>query len=454
MLPLSLSDLSDKIRNAIADVFPFAVPVVAEISEMNINRNGHCYIEFIEQHKGQIIAKVRGIIYANRFPLLQSYFTSVTGAHIQVGLKVLVMVRLSYHDLYGLSVEINDIDPKYTLGDLEQQKQLVIERLVNQGVIDMNKSLPLPKRIKNIAVISSATAAGYGDFINHLEKNPHGFSFNIDLFEAFMQGAQTVDSIHAAVDRVFNSETEYDIVVIIRGGGSKAELAVFDNFDLAYLITQLPIPVFTGIGHERDTSVADFVANQGLKTPTAVADFIVNINMEAKTELEEMQSRLEELVLSVFGAERLKLGEFEHSVRNFALRFSSTNTEKLIRYEKLLALAARNFSHKKQNSLHSLRSRLDRATHICFSKQESKLDMAKQKLSVSFTSSIKSQQQRLSLHEQRVTLSDPQEILNRGYALVSMDGNIIIDSQQLKEGNNVRIHLSKGKFGAQVTNIE
>ena len=174
------------------------------------------------------------------------------------------MVRVSYHSLYGLSVEVNDIDPKYTLGDLEQQKQLIINRLIEMGIHDMNKSLPLPKIIKNIAVISSPTAAGYGDFVDHIENNPYGFVFNVNLFEAYMQGAQAVKSIQNAIHAVFDSETQYDVLVIIRGGGSKAELAVFDDFELAYLITQLPIPVFTGIGHERDNSVADFVANQGL----------------------------------------------------------------------------------------------------------------------------------------------------------------------------------------------
>ncbi len=454
MSPLSLSDLSDKIRNTIADTFPFSVPVVAEISEMNVNRNGHCYIEFIEQHKGQIIARVRGIIYANRFPLLQSYFSSVTGAQIQVGLKVLVMVRLSYHDLYGLSVEINDIDPKYTLGDMEQQKQLIIERLVEQGVIDMNKSLPLPKRIKNIAVVSSATAAGYGDFMEHLEKNPHGFSFNVELFEAFMQGAQTVGSIHAAIERIFNSGSVYDVLVLIRGGGSKSELSVFDNFDLAYLITQLPVPVFTGIGHERDTSVADFVANQSLKTPTAVADFIVQVNLEAKSELEGLQSRLEQAALSLFTSEQMKLADFENNIQNLALKFSSANTEKLIRLEKRLTMVAGNYSHRQESMLLNLKGKLEKSVQLCLSKNAGQLDITKQRIANTFKSQIQRQHQLINLHAQKISLSDPQEILNRGYALVSLDGKKITNSQQLHTGDNVKVHLGTGRFGAQVTDIE
>ncbi|HPW66866.1 MAG TPA: exodeoxyribonuclease VII large subunit [Salinivirgaceae bacterium] len=449
--PITLSELSEKIRNAIVGVFPFSVPVVAEISEMNVNANGHCYLELVEHSRGQIIARIRGIIYANRFPLLQSYFSSVTGSEIQVGLQVLVMVRVSYHSLYGLSVEVNDIDPKYTLGDLEQQKQLIINRLIETGIHDMNKSLPLPKIIKNIAVISSPTAAGYGDFVNHIENNPYGFVFNVNLFEAYMQGTQAVKSIQNAIHAVFDSETRYDVLVIIRGGGSKAELAVFDDFDLAYLITQLPIPVLTGIGHERDNSVADFVANQGLKTPTAVADFIVDLNLEASSELNDLQLRLKNSVNSLFNIENQRLTNLENLIKNSAYLYQTTNRELLLKLDKKVSKVAQNFSHRQQVALNDMENRIKYSFKTFCSQQNSLTLYFEQKLKDSVKTNINNLRQKLNIAEQKLTAINPQTILNLGYAIVSKDGKRITDSEQASVNDNIKIHLSKGSLDAQVT---
>ena len=349
--PLSLTQLSEKIRDTIGDTFPFATPVIAEISEMNINRNGHCYIELIEQINNKIAARIRGIIYANRFPLLQSYFNSVTGHPLQVGLKVLIMARLSYHQLYGLSVEVNDIDPKYTLGDLEQQRKLVIERLHNQGVIDMNRSLDIPEIIKKIAIISSSTAAGYDDFIKHLNSNPYKFRFQVDLYEAYMQGAQTISSFEDAVNAIFESNTEYDVIIIIRGGGSKAELAIFDSYEIAYLVTQLPIPVLTGIGHERDTSVVDYVANQDFKTPTAVADFIVQINLNALETLEQLQNILKTSCTKIFTTENENLLLLENSLKSTIHEHLVYKQNQIVQLENRLNNSAATFSYKHNERL-------------------------------------------------------------------------------------------------------
>ncbi|MDD2563152.1 MAG: exodeoxyribonuclease VII large subunit [Salinivirgaceae bacterium] len=452
--PITLSQLSDQIKNTIADTFPFATPVVAEISEMNINRNRHCYIELIEQVDNKIVARLRGIIYANRLPMLQSYFSSVTGHELEVGLKVLIMVRLSFHPLYGLSVEINDIDPKYTLGDLEQQRRMILERLTNEGVIGMNRSLELPHKIKKIAIISSATAAGYGDFIKHLNTNNHGFQFQTDLYEAYMQGAQTVSSFETAINNIFNSNIEYDVIVIIRGGGSKAELAVFDNYEMAYLITQLPIPVLTGIGHERDSSVIDHVANLYFKTPTAVADFIVQFNNNAFDKLEQLQNRLEQSCLKIFKKEQERLLNLDAELKTAIYGHINQQQSQLVQLENRLSHASSNFSHRQLLEINQLKNQLQHKTELFFSKQYHRLERKKETLQHQATSQIRKKEQTLALYEHKIKLSDPQHILNLGYAIVTLHNKKIISSEMLQKNDPVKVFLKSGKFEANVTEID
>ena len=452
--PITLSQLSDKIKDTIADTFPFATPVVAEISEMNINRNRHCYIELIEQVDNKIMARIRGIIYANRLPLLQSYFSSVTGHELEVGLKVLIMVRLSFHPLYGLSVEINDIDPKYTLGDLEQQRKMVIERLSNEGVIDMNRLLELPHKIKKIAIISSSTAAGYGDFIKHLNTNTHGFRFQTDLYEAYMQGAQTVSSFESAINNIFNSNIDYDVVVIIRGGGSKSELAIFDNYDIAYLITQLPIPVLTGIGHERDSSVVDYVANQDFKTPTAVADFIVQFNNNAFDELEQLQNRLEKSCLKIFKKEHERLLDLDDNLKTAIFGHINKQQNRLVQLENQLSHASSNFSYRQRLKITQLQHQLQHKTELFFSNQKHNLDRKKQILRHNSQSIIRKKEQILTLYEHKIKVSDPQHILNLGYAIVTQNDKKIKNSKTLLKNEPVKVFLKIGKFEADITNID
>lgn len=452
--PLTLSELSDKIRLTLVDVFPFSVPVIAEISELNINKNGHCYIELIEHNNGQIVSRMRAIIYANRLPMIQSYFSSITGSTIEVGLKVLVMARISYHNLYGLSVEINDIDPKYTLGDMEQRKQLIINKLIDTGVADQNKQLPIPKVIKNIAVISSSTAAGYGDFVTHLETNQYNFSFQTTIFEAFMQGNQAVESITKAIYSVFDSDISYDVIAIIRGGGSKAELAIFDNFDIAYLITQLPIPVLTGIGHERDTSVLDFVANQGLKTPTAVADFIIATNVEALNHLNTLESELYEAALSALKLQHSLIVNLEHRLSNIAHKIGSTNRERLVQLRYQLTLSINNFLAHNHKKIDNFKGEVERAIKQIFRDQHSQLVYSHKKIELLAKMWLQHHYQKLNLSEQRIKLSDPSEILERGYALLAKNGKRITDSTVLEQGDYIQIHTINKVIGADITDIK
>ena len=276
---LSLQELQQRIKSAIEDSLPLPVWVVAEISDLKVNSySGHCYMELVE--KAEAVrggtstpkAQARAVIWRNQYAMLSAYFLSQTGSRLQVGMKILAKVMVTYHELYGLSLQISDIDPTYTLGEVERQKQITISQLKADGVWDMNRELSLPTPIQRIAIISSATAAGYQDFCREIADG--GYDFRLTLFEAVVQGERAEDSVIDALGRIAEREEEFDVVVLIRGGGSTSDLSCFNSYRLCAYVAQFPLPVLTGIGHLKDESVADMVAHTPLKTPTAVAAWL------------------------------------------------------------------------------------------------------------------------------------------------------------------------------------
>ena len=252
--------------------------VHAEINSISVQRVGHCYIELIEkdENSGNIIAKSRANIWANIYKSIAAYFLEETGKMLSSGMKVAFCVDVTFHEVYGISLNVVDIDPTYTLGESARRKAQVIKKLEDDGIIDMNKLLSIKPLIKNIAVISAEGAAGYGDFCHQLEHNAYGYKYNLTLFNSIMQGEKAEASILESLDKVLERLDEFDILVVIRGGGAVSDLDCFDSYYLSASLAQFPLPVLTGIGHTRDVSVVDMVAKLPLKTPTAVADFIIN----------------------------------------------------------------------------------------------------------------------------------------------------------------------------------
>ena len=252
--------------------------VHAEINSISVQRVGHCYIELIEkdENSGNIIAKSRANIWANIYKSIAAYFLEETGKMLSSGMKVAFCVDVTFHEVYGISLNVVDIDPTYTLGESARRKAQVIKKLEDDGIIDMNKLLSIKPLIKNIAVISAEGAAGYGDFCHQLENNAYGYKYNLTLFNSIMQGEKAEASILESLDKVLERLDEFDILVVIRGGGAVSDLDCFDSYYLSASLAQFPLPVLTGIGHTRDVSVVDMVAKLPLKTPTAVADYIIN----------------------------------------------------------------------------------------------------------------------------------------------------------------------------------
>ncbi|MBQ1696598.1 MAG: exodeoxyribonuclease VII large subunit [Bacteroidales bacterium] len=275
---ISLYDLAMLIRRTIDQGLPNSYLVTAEIQSLSVNRSGHAYLELVQKSEtgDRVISQARATIWAGQYRMVKAYFESTTGRLFQAGIRIMVKAKVTYHEIYGLSLNITDILPEYTIGEIALQRQKTINQLKADGIYDMNKGLRLPMLVQRIAVISSATAAGYGDFCKQLHGNPYGYAFRTTLFEAIVQGDGAAASIIPQLDHIAEIRDQFDCVVIIRGGGSKTDLACFDQLSICQHICQFPLPVITGIGHDRDESIADLVANTPLKTPTAVAQFLID----------------------------------------------------------------------------------------------------------------------------------------------------------------------------------
>ena len=289
--PLTLYSLNNLVRNAVADAMPSRYWVTGELSEVRETATGHCYIELVQRDEKtqEMVAKARGTIWARIYSMLRPYFLEQTGQKFAAGLKVLLQVTVSFHELYGFTLDVCDIEPAYTIGDIARQRQLIIKRLTEEGVIGLNKELEIPLLPQRIAIISSATAAGYGDFCDQLMNNRYGFVFYPHLFPAPMQGNTAEQGIIDALDRIAAHAECWDAVVIIRGGGATSDLGCFDSYDLANNCAQFPLPIITGIGHLRDESVLDIVAHTSAKTPTAVAELLIHAMLANESMLNGLQ---------------------------------------------------------------------------------------------------------------------------------------------------------------------
>ena len=383
MSPLSLYELNHRVREAIDQSLPGEYWVQAEMSSVNVNAAGHCYIELVQKNdRGPgMVAKARATVWAGRFRMLKPYFEQATGQAFVAGISVLLLVTAEFHELYGLSYIVQDIDPAYTLGDMARRRREILQRLESEGTLRLNKELELPIVPQRIAVISSETAAGYGDFCNQLLTNPYGFAFTTRLFPAVMQGDRVEASVIAALDAVAAEVEQWDVVVIIRGGGATSDLAGFDTYELASNCAQFPLPIITGIGHERDDTVIDAVAHTRVKTPTAAAEFLVNRLVEA--------------------AEHLA-----HCVDAVADGISRRMTAE-------------------QQRLARLAQRLPGAFALRRTNEEHRLDRALERISTGIGNLLTRQQHRLELAEKVLEGASPERILRRGYSITYRAGRAV-----------------------------
>lgn len=403
---LSLSELQRLVRHALDERFPLPVWVSAEIAEIKVNYSGHCYMELVEKGgaNGVPTAQARAVVWRSAFPALAARFEAETGQRLAAGIRILVRAAVTYHELYGFSLRIDDIDPAYTLGDMERQRQETIRRLQADGVWDMNRETFMPPVVQRVAVVSSAQAAGYRDFRKEIEKSPYRIGHT--LFDAFMQGAAAEESIIGALCAVADAADAYDAVVIIRGGGSASDLNCFNAYRLCAHVAQFPLPVLTGIGHDKDTSVADMVAHTALKTPTAVAGWLVE-------RMARVEGWLDTAALALHDA---------------AATLSRSHLLRLERLQSDLKGLCEALSIRKRAELDTLASRLGDACERLFDRERGRLESA------------------ALLVESR----SPHHILRLGFSIVRAGERALASAKGVRPGDTVTIELADGTLRATV----
>jgi len=408
---ISLTELQGLIRDKIYESLPGAFWVMAEIAEMKTHSTGHCYLELTgsETPGGRITARARATIWSSKFRSLNTFFTASTGIPIRQGISILCKATIEYHELYGLSLNISDIDPSYTAGDMALRREVIIRRLTADGVISMNRELSLAPYPRHIAVVSSSKAAGYQDFINHLLNNPYGYVFVPELFEAVLQGETTEASVTEALNMISDEAERFNAVVIIRGGGSTTDLSWFDSYEIAFHVTQFPLPVLTGIGHEKDQSVTDMVAWKALKTPTAVADFLVTRTIDCENRIVEMAGTLTSTVTDLLSASGERLS--------------------------------------------SLRNRIVATAGLIVRVNRERLDYQFETLRRSATRVVRNAGEATDSLENALRHLDPAGVLKRGFTLTSRNGNILRSTDGLKPGDSIITHFEEGKASSTINEI-
>lgn len=453
---VSLSQLVSDIKITLQSRYERPVWIVAEISELNMNRSGHCYLELIEKDSlsDKIIAKSRATIWAFTFRTLKAYFETTTGETLRGGLKVLLKASIEFHEVFGFSLNIQDIDPQYTLGDLARKKAQIIQQLTNEGVLDMNKGLPFPLVPQRIAVISSETAAGYGDFLNQLETNSFGYCFFTELFPAIMQGDKASESIILALELVYSHIDDFDLVAIMRGGGSKSDLNCFDDYELAYFITQFPLPILTGIGHERDDTVTDIVAHTKLKTPTAVAEFLIEKVADFDNQIDEYGMLVTNLAEQYISSSAYRLEKLTQRVQTASVDLLQNKQEHLIWAKSKVINGTRLLNLKKERHLSNLKLSLQNTVKSTINHEVKLVDLKQLRLKKWLSHYFTSKERRLVFLTEKAELVNPERILERGYAWVTHKGAIVKDASKLKIGDAIEVKLAKGKVEAELTQVK
>lgn len=422
---LSLFELNSLVADVINTTMSRSYWVEAELSEVRENR-GHCYMELIEKNENSNvpIARASAKCWSNIWSAIKPYFIRITGQQIRAGIKVMLQVHAQFHPQYGFSWIVDDINPEYTMGDMMRKRQEIICQLKEEGVYDLQKELNLPLFAQRIAVISSATAAGYGDFCNQLENNELGLYFHVELFPAIMQGDNVESSIIASLDHINNREEDFDCVVIIRGGGATADLSGFDTLGLAENVANFPLPIITGIGHERDESILDMVSYQRVKTPTAAAAYLINHLTSTLIRVESAQSTIIDYVKKALEIENMRI---KHIGAQIPVLFSIVRT-------------------KQEARLESLFQRLFTASKELMKQSDFLLLSLQQRVQPAVRGRLSSEHHRLDVLEHRARLLDPTLLLKRGYSITLHNGKAIHNANDLKIGDTITTLLEIGQI--------
>ncbi len=449
---LSLTELQLIIRDSLYTSLPDFYWVIGEISELKQNISGHCYLELVEKlpDDKNVRARVKAIIWSKRYRFLDPFFKNITGESLREGMKILVRIKIEYHEIYGLSLVIYDLDPSYTMGEMAIKRQMIIKRLEDEGIFSMNKDLEFPVLPQRIAIISSKNAAGYSDFVRHLKSNNQDYVFYTALFDTVMQGTETEKSVISSLNRIAEKAELFDAVAIIRGGGSQSDLSWFDNYNIAYYVTQFPIPVLTGIGHEKDMSVTDLVAFNALKTPTAVADYLIGSLSNAEEDHKAMSEKISKIAVSVIEysknlleslrsklipACRLLISEKKESISDIIIEMINFGKEYILKAGILPV---------------NQKSRLISSAGSLILSNKGVIDRDRLGLMNSTFESLFRMKRQLGVHESSLSMLDPVNVLKRGYTITTKNGKIIKSSSQVSQEDLIDTMFSDGKIRSKV----
>lgn len=427
---IDLLELQTSIKESIADAFPGKYWVKAEIASWSPRNNGHCYLCLTQSRGGKSVAEARAVIWKWNYPTLKALFEEQTGQSLQAGITVLVRVQVNFSELYGISLYIDDIDTSFTLGQQALERKRNIERLQKDGYMDMQKELALPDLPYRLAVITSNTAAGYQDFRNHLLNNPEGYAFQLDLYEALMQGEQAPASIMDALEEA--AQEGYDAILILRGGGSELDLACFDDYELAIAIATCPVPVMTAIGHDKDLHIADMVANTFVKTPTALADLFLEAYEAQDALIDRLGQRIATAAQRLVNRQELRLGNAEAAIGRAIQR----------RLGALELLLQRSVARISKGLLHKYAdvARLS--------------DAAAHRIKFAAVAKVSAETSRVALKEALIGASDPRKILGLGYVLVTgKDNKVLKTVDRVAVGDRIGVRFSDGSLTAKVDEI-
>ena len=408
MEAITLLELNGRVKSTLQFEMPDAYWVQAEISSISPSGQGHCYLELVQKDATgrNFLAKAKANIWRGTWLKLKPYFEAQTGETLKVGMKVLLQVTVTFHEVYGYSLVVQDIDPTYTMGDMARRRKEILEQLEKDGVIGLNHELEIPALPNRIAVISSATAAGWGDFRDQLAGNIYGFQFYVKLFPALMQGDDVERSVISALNAVAGRRDDFDVVIIIRGGGAVSELSCFDSYNLAFNIANFPLPVITGIGHERDDTVADVVAHTKVKTPTAAAEFIINRVFDTASELENLTRRMSDAISDRMNAEKVRIERLSQKLPSL---FAVLKT----RQEQVLETIW-------IRTVNGVRNMLTAQTH------------------------------KLEIMDKTLAAADPAVILKRGYSLTRQNGRVVKGASDLKKGDRLTTVFADGSVESEI----
>lgn len=422
---LSLYELNSIVRCGLRNLMPDEYWVHAELSDVRSNYSGHCYMEFVQKdpRSNSLVAKARGVIWSNVYVRLRSFFERETGQPFVSGISVLVKVTVDFHELYGYSLTVVDIDPTYTIGDMARKRKEILRRLDEDGILALNKELEMPVLIQNIAVISSATAAGYDDFCNQLYGNQYGFAYNVKLFPAVMQGDKVESSVISALEKIYGEYEKWDVVVIIRGGGATSDLSGFDTYNLAAHCAQFPLPVITGIGHERDDTVLDMISHTRVKTPTAAAEFIINQTLVAASHLQSLSDYI--------------YNEIPQLIRNEKERLNRL----VIRIPSVVQTRLQKESMRCERYL----SRISMSWQNRFMREKFRLEIMPRVVS-SIELRLQKEVHKLDLMGEKINASSPELLLKRGYSITLKNGKAVTDASVLEDGDELETIVAKGKI--------